>query len=182
MAPQMLHRVIHGSASPEPWQKATLKFQPAVLHGYRRHRVRGADYPGIVLAEKATESSSASPSSSRTSVLGTLVSGLTDGDVHRLDIYEGSEYVRERVAVRTLGKASPHTESASEPTDSSGNGDLRNVLDAASSEATDEGEEVEAVTYVWVAGKNLLEPAEWDYETFKKDKLAWWVSRDESEW
>ncbi|KAJ5134513.1 disease resistance protein Aig2 [Penicillium atrosanguineum] len=158
MAPQVLHRVIHGRGEPEPWQKAMLRFQPAVLLGYRRHRVRGADYPGIVPASEAT---------TRTSVRGTLVSGLTDGDVHRLDMYEGDEYTRDPVTVRVLGESVP------------GGGD---VLDSAGPDLKAEGVEVQAKTYVWVAGEGRLEDAEWDFETFKKDKMAWWVNADESQW
>lgn len=33
------------------------------------------------------------------SVKGTYVSGLTDGDMHRLDLFEGDEYVKEWVEV-----------------------------------------------------------------------------------
>ncbi|KAJ5919983.1 disease resistance protein Aig2 [Penicillium verhagenii] len=191
MAPQMLHRVIYGRADPEPWQKALLSFQPAVLHGYRRHRVRGADYPGIVPASGSTqftEKVGAEPDdqieanhSARTSVLGTLVSGLTDGDVHRLDIYEGNEYAHGKVKVRTL-KETLHQDQSHERGNSNSGGNLRDVLDAAGAEFTDEQEEVDAVTYVWTAGVERLESAEWDFETFKRDKMAWWVEKDESQW
>lgn len=193
MAPQILHRVIHGRPDPEPWQKNLLTFQPAILHGYRRHRVRGADYPGIIpAAEHQSQSQSQSQeqeqeegqestgSTHKASVLGTLVSGLTDGDIHRLDIFEGSEYTREPVKVRTL-QESLSQEQGDEET--SPDGHLRDVLDAAGAEFADEGEEdVGAVTYVYVAGEGRLEDAEWDFETFKRDKMAWWVGADESEW
>lgn len=168
MAPQMLHRVIHGRQDPEPWQKALLHFQPAKLHGYRRHRVRKADYPAVIAAGPSS-------GSDRTSVLGTIVSGLTDGDMYRLDRYEGDEYVRKEVSVRVLrGSGRGDAESS--------DGKLRDVLDAAGTEGADEGEEVRAVTYVWVAGEQRLEDKEWDFETFKRDRLAWWVGADESEW
>ncbi|KAJ5647226.1 hypothetical protein N7490_003598 [Penicillium lividum] len=190
MAPQMLHRVIHGSPDPEPWQKALLSFQPAILHGYRRHRVRGADYPGIVpalgfsdKAESTSENATDAKNSARISVLGTLVSGLTDGDIHRLDIYEGSEYVHETVKVRILKEALHQDHSHGSGNENLGSGgNLRDVLDAAGAEFADEKEEVDAVTYVWAAGVERLESAEWDFETFKRDKMAWWVGRDESEW
>lgn len=185
MAPEMLHRVVHGRADPKPRQKALHTFQPAVLHGYRRHRVRGADYPGIVPVPAPGPDSSATPSSSHagTSVLGTLVSGLTDGDLRRLDIYEGDEYARQRVTVRTLRETlRSQCDSAASAAGASPDGHLRDVLDAAGAEFADEGEEVSAVTYVWVAGPERLEAAEWDFETFKRDKMAWWVAADESEW
>lgn len=184
MAPQILHRVIHGQANPEPWQKAMLRFQPAILHGYRRHRVRDADYPGIVaLLEPQTEmeKSSAPRTSAGTSVIGTLVSGLTDGDVHRLDRFEGSEYEKKRVTVRTLREAhgGDHSHAGEGGTAES---QLREILHATGAQVAGEGEEVSAVTYVYTAGKDMLEDAEWDFESFKRDKMAWWVGADESEW
>ncbi|KAL4788533.1 AIG2-like protein [Aspergillus varians] len=195
MAPQILHRVIHGSPTPQQWQKDLLRFRPAILHEYRRHRVRGADYPGIIRIQtvvemQASESpSAADPSSTATgprpgaSVLGTVVSGLTDGDLHRLDIFEGSEYAREKVSVRILREAL-----SEDNLDGEGGGGedadrhLKDVLEAAGAEFADEGEEVAAETYVWTSGREMLEDAEWDFEAFKRDKMAWWVSADESEW
>ncbi|KAJ5280326.1 hypothetical protein N7478_005698 [Penicillium angulare] len=184
MAPQILHRVIHGSADPEPWQKALVRFQPAVLHNYRRHRVRGADYPGVVPASlsqpggggEITQAKPTVEKKSTSSVLGILVSGLTDGDIHRLDMFEGSEYIRENVKVRTLKEA----EKSSDPNVQGGN--LFGALDAAEAETIDEVGEANAVTYVWVAGTEWLESAEWDFETFKKEKMAWWVNADERDW
>ncbi|KXG49627.1 uncharacterized protein PGRI_055950 [Penicillium griseofulvum] len=184
MAPQILHRVIHGQANPEPWQKAMLRFQPAILHGYRRHRVQGADYPGIMAVSETqseTEKLSAPKPHSGTSVMGTLVSGLTDGDVYRLDKFEGSEYEKKRVTVRILREAlNGENKHAGEGV--SDESRLREMLDATSTEVADEGEEVSAVTYVYTAGKDMLEDAEWDFESFKRDKMAWWVGADESEW
>ncbi|RAH48438.1 gamma-glutamylcyclotransferase family protein [Aspergillus brunneoviolaceus CBS 621.78] len=148
MSPQILHRVIHGRATPEPWQRAYLTIRPAVLPNYRRHRVRHADYPGIV----AGHASSAS-------VLGTLVTGLTEGDVYRLDLFEGDEYTKVKVKVKGTATAP----------------------DGAEAEAEAEAE-VEALTYVWTAGRERLEDAEWDFEAFKRDKMAWWVEADERDW
>ncbi|RDW93085.1 gamma-glutamylcyclotransferase family protein [Aspergillus mulundensis] len=200
MAPQILHRVIHGSPTPQQWQRDLLRFRPAVLHGYRRHRVRGADYPGIIREEAHTQTLDSETTkdpgikaAAGASVLGTVVSGLTDGDIHRLDIFEGSEYRREKVSVRILREALAEDE---ERADGAGNGNgvegssadidrdrhLKDVLEAAGAEFADEGEEVEAETYVWIAGRGMLEDAEWDFEAFKRDKMAWWVAADESEW
>jgi hypothetical protein len=182
MVPQILHRVIHGQADPEPWQKAMLRFQPAILHGYRRHRVQNADYPGIVVVPETqtqTENSAPKPSAG-TSVIGTLVSGLTDGDVYRLDRFEGSEYEKRRVTVRALQEkhGGEHGHAGEGGTVES---QLRGMLDAGA-ESAGEGEEVSAVTYVYTAGRDTLEDAEWDFESFKRDKLAWWIGADESEW
>lgn len=187
MAPQMLHRVIHGSPDPEPWQKALIHFQPALLHGYRRHRVRGADYPGII-PETATEIGTeiATEPPSDTTVLGVLVSGLTEGDMYRLDQYEGGEYVKETVKVRTLCASAPEEEEGAKAKEGDGKATwetkLQNVLNAAGSHVADEADEVVASTYVWIAGRERLEEREWDFETFKREKLAWWVGAKESEW
>lgn len=190
MAPHILHRVIHGTPNPEPWQKALLSFKPAVLHGYRRHRVWGADYPGIVPVTNTTtstdknEKENTKPESNEanSSVLGTLVSGLTDGDIHRLDAFEGSDYVKTPVKVRVLRESVSVGGRQEGSVAKRPDGHLRDVLDAAKTEIADQGEEVEAVTYVWVAGVEALESAEWDFESFKRDKLAWWVKTDKSEW
>lgn len=180
MAPQVLYNVIHGSANPEPWQKAMLSFQPAILHGYRRHRVRGADYPGIVPVARMEESTEASSNAinARNSVIGTLVSGLTDGDLYRLDIFEGPEYAKTEVVVRELRKSHECLEDSNQ-----GESPLHDMLDgAARGEIADEGEEVSAKTYVWISGEDRLEVAEWDFEAFQRDKLKWWAAATEDEW
>lgn len=181
MAPQVLHNVIHGSANPEPWQKAMLSFQPAILHRYRRHRVRGADYPGIVPVARMEESNEASDNApdAKNSVIGTLVSGLTDGDLYRLDLFEGPEYAKTKVVVRELRNLH---EGCLEDSNQ-GENPLRDMLDgAARGDVADEGEEVSAETYVWISGEDRLEVAEWDFEAFKRDKLKWWASATEDEW
>ncbi|KAJ5775172.1 uncharacterized protein N7511_000183 [Penicillium nucicola] len=182
MAPQILHRVIHGQADPEPWQKAMLSFQPAILHGYRRHRVRGVSYPGIVRVANTD-----AKTGSQSSVLGILVTGLTDGDIYRLDKFEGSEYTHRKVTVRTLPMGKGDEVQPGKTKVTSNNGDeehLKEALNAASAGNTSSsgGEEVEATTYEWIAGMDRLEETEWDFETFKKENLAWWVGADESEW
>lgn len=137
MAPQVLHRVIWGSPSPPtPAHAALLTIRPALLHSHQRRKVRHADYPAIL------------PADSSSTVRGTLVEGLTDGDIWRLDIFEGSEYARRRVSVRVL------------------------------QEDGVDGEEVDAETYIWIAGGSRLEDNEWDFAEFVKDKMARWVGRD----
>ncbi|KAI2823142.1 hypothetical protein CBS115989_1520 [Aspergillus niger] len=183
MAPPILHRVIHGHSTPEPWQKALLTVKPAILHGYRRHRVRYADYPGIIPTPSSSgaddgNDTTTAGSDGEASVLGTVVWGLTDGDMYRLDRFEGSEYEKRVARVRVL-ENHHHDEG-----DNGKAGDIQEVLDAAETEGseTKEGKEVEAVTYVWTAGKERLEDAEWDFEAFKRDKMAWWVEADEKDW
>ena len=98
MAPEVLHRVIYGwdQVGVDPAKTllaAALTITPALLHDFCRHRVRHADYPGIIKEPGH-------------SVKGTYVTGLTDGDIYRLDFFEGDEYTREwvEVEVEILGK------------------------------------------------------------------------------
>ncbi|KAI2643462.1 AIG2-like family-domain-containing protein [Xylaria nigripes] len=69
--------------------KSLHQFQPAVLHGYRRRRVKDADYPGIT------------PDPDH-EVRGFYVSGLTDANMYYLDQYEESAYDRKILKVRLL--------------------------------------------------------------------------------
>lgn len=133
MATPVLSRVIYGTTSPESWQIASLRIRPAVLDSYCRHQVRFVDYPGIV------------PESGKT-VRGTFVEGLTEGDVYRLDIFEGSGYQRRKVRVK--------------------------ILDSSDREGN---EQVETETYVWVAGRDKLKDEEWDFQEFVKSKLVRWI-------
>ncbi|KAJ5995652.1 hypothetical protein N7481_002629 [Penicillium waksmanii] len=181
MAPQILYRVIYGRPDPEPWQKELLRFQPAILHGFKRHRVRNHSYPAIVAAKSESmvgDANANANTNAEASVLGTLVSGLTDGDIYRLDLFEGDPYRKEEVTVRTLRS------------DGNENGQdslkdvLSGVVDSGGSGAQcglEGGKEVVAVTYVWIAGVDKLEGVEWDLETLKREKMAKWIA-DESMW
>ena len=159
MAPQILHRVLQHLHPSD-----TIK--PAILHNFQRRRVKYADYPGII------------PSSSGNhSVLGTLVSGLSDADIHRLDVFEGVEYEKQIVKVRVLRESSGLGGRREQSVGKSVGAHVRDVLDAAAAEvaAEDENEEVEAFVYVYVAGEKELEAGEWDFESFKRDKLVKWI-------
>jgi hypothetical protein len=94
MAPEVLHRVCYGPGAigkdpAKTYLASQLTIQPAILHDYCRHRVRHCDYPGIVAEASHT-------------VRGTYVTGLTDGDIFRLDTFEGSEYRRIKVKVELV--------------------------------------------------------------------------------
>jgi hypothetical protein len=145
MAPGVLHRVIHGTPNPEAWQRNLLTIRPALLQSYRRHRVRHADYPAILPHAGST-------------VRGTLVTGLTSGDIYRLDIFEGSQYSRESVTVQVLG----HDVGLDETVADERTAAL--VVD-----------EVEAQTYVWRIGADTLDAQEWDFEVFKREKMNAWM-------
>lgn len=139
MAPQVLNRVCYGS-SPLPWQLESLTITPAILDRHCRHRVSGHDYPGLIPSHDVDDA---------TSVRGTYVTGLTQGDIWRLDIFEGDEYARRKVKVRLL-KDNPDSKEPSEKM-------------------------VETETYLWVAGDHFLEKGEWDFSHFQKEKMQRWV-------
>lgn len=80
---------------------------------------------------------------------GTYVRGLASDDQWRLDLFEGSQY--ERIRLRL------------------------NLLD----EKGDEGEEMEAETYVWAEDIRSLDDGEWDFEEFRREKMGRWVGNDE---
>lgn len=141
MSEEVLYRVCYGSSTPSNFQKSLLTTQPAILDSYRRHKVRYGDYPAIIDAPNC-------------SVRGTYVRGLTEGDIWRLDIFEGDEYERRTVKVKIL----------TEVGDDKGRGNV-------------EGEEVEVDTYVWIAGKGALEDGEWDFEEFRREKMHRWVGQ-----
>ncbi|KAH7071115.1 AIG2-like family-domain-containing protein [Paraphoma chrysanthemicola] len=164
MAPPVLHRVIWGSQTPPtPAHASLLHIRPAILHAHQRHKVKHADYPAILPTS----------AEANTSVRGTLVTGLTDGDLWRLDIFEGSEYQRRKVQVRVLDSPSSST---SKKEEEEGMGDL-----TQKAEENIEGKEVEAETYIWIAGAARLEPQEWDFAEFVRDKMSRWVGREAAE-
>jgi len=118
-----------------------LSVKPAILHDYCRHRVLHADYPGIIPEKGHT-------------VRGTYVTGLTDGDIWRLDTFEGGQYSRDKVSVVLL-------------------------IDADHDAGKNEGEVVETETYVFTEGDEWLERVEWDYEVFRKEKMHRWADHSE---
>jgi len=134
--------VCHGPSLPLSTTKnSELRARPALLQSFRRHRVLNADYPAIIACTDST-------------VRGTLVSGLTDGDMWRLDVFEGDEYERRKVKVRVLKDEGAMNV---EPTEAQLGG------------------EVDAETYVWISGEESLEDKEWDFEEFVREKMGRWV-------
>ena len=102
-----------------------------------------ADYPGIVPDAEGT-------------VRGTLVEGLNEGDMWRLDIFEGDQYERRRVTVRPIENDG---ERMGEPKEE------------------ELGTEVECETYVWIASRHELEDGEWDFDEFVREKIGRWIGR-----
>lgn len=83
------------------------------------------------------------------------MTGLTDADIWRLDVFEGDEYARREAKVKIL----------TEVGDESGAGNV-------------EGEEVVVETYIWIAGEDRLEEKEWDFGEFQREKMRFWVGKE----
>lgn len=155
MAPAVLKRVTsHDPAS----KSAPLLSHPALLPGHRRHRVKGADYPAVVPLHGAM-----TDTNKQASVRGTVVQGLTREDMWRLDLFEGDEYARRKVRV-TVDMDVPVRESA--PID---------TLRQAREDGEGKQEELEAETYIWIAGQHRLEDTEWDFDEFVREKMWRWA-------
>lgn len=76
MHPQILARVLLGPYHSVSKELDRLHIQPAVLEDHARHRVQGVDYPAVIpeIGQR---------------VQGTVVRGLTELDLMRLDAFEG---------------------------------------------------------------------------------------------
>ncbi|KAI9738158.1 MAG: hypothetical protein M1818_005587 [Claussenomyces sp. TS43310] len=85
-------------------------------------------------------------------VRGVYVAGLTSYNMKNLDIFEGEQYVRRRVKVKLL-----------------------TVEGNIKGEGHVEGEQVGADTYIFVAGEELLEDTEWNFEEFVNEKMYRWA-------
>ena len=150
MAPAVLYRVLYGTTDPELWQKKLTTVRPALLPSHRRHHVKFASYPAIVPCDGS-------------SVRGSVVTGLTQGDVYRLDIFEGSQYERKKVKVKVLKNVGLDAVLQ--------NGDLEDHT----------SEEVDAETYIWKDDLDGLEDGEWDFEEFKREHMRFWVGEVQSD-
>lgn len=89
MAPEIFFSVCYNNQTVPTEIAKRHTFTPAILHGYCRRRVQGADYPGIVPDEEHV-------------VFGTYATGLTDTNMLKLDIFEGGQYERRTVKVKLL--------------------------------------------------------------------------------
>ena len=137
MAPEIFHTVLYRISQPPEVIKKLHTFTPAILHGYCRHRVQAADYPGIIAEEGH-------------SVRGVYATGLTSANMAKLDNFEGDEYERVKTKVKLLKKE----------------GD-KEV----------EGEEKDVIVYVFKHA-DALEKKEWDFEEFRKEKMAMWMREE----
>lgn len=143
--------------------------------------MRSADYPAVT-----PDSAPASTSSVR----GTLVCGLSEKDVAKLDLFEGDEYERRVVRVRLLPDAVEEGGGVPEPlayggvmpvaptrgpANGSGAGAKNGDGDGVEGVEGDSEEWTTTQTYIWTAAETDLEDSEWDFEQFRREKLHLWA-------
>jgi len=157
MVPEILYRVCLKTQTPHPELTARYTVRPGLLADYSRRKVRDNDYPAIIPQAGA-------------SVVGTVVSGLNEADISRLDGFEGSMYVRKNVRARVLEE---------QVWDGDGKID-EGAWQRVSGVAEAERKMVWAETYVWDLPRERLEEEEWTYEEFRRDKMRW-VDEDDNE-
>ncbi|KAF8071906.1 hypothetical protein FPV67DRAFT_1483122 [Lyophyllum atratum] len=162
MHPKILQRVIEHEGS-------RLEICPAVLLDHTRHKVKRAEYPGLIPYEQGRILCKRELEYEEKTVRGTLVTGLSRKDIKLLDAFEGSEYIRKHVEVHPLAplvKLSeyPINEAALIPEEP-----------PALPASTDLAPSIKAETYVYDRFKRL-EPALWSYEEFVKNNAWKWYA------
>ncbi|KAF5382163.1 hypothetical protein D9615_004388 [Tricholomella constricta] len=160
MHPKVLQRVIKHEG-------AELEICPAVLLDYTRHKVKRAEYPGIIPYEQGRILCERELELEEKSVRGTLVAGLSEKDIKLLDIFEGSEYVRKGIDVHPL---SPLVKLSEYPVDDKALIPSKPPSLPARSEL---GPPIKAETYVYDLYKRL-EPELWSFEEFVQNNAWKW--------
>ncbi|EHL01519.1 BtrG-like protein [Glarea lozoyensis ATCC 20868] len=139
MVRQILFRVIYAdeNADRDTVHNALISqmtWKPALLRNHMRHRIKSVAYPAVA------------PHKGK-NVQGILVSGLTDGDIRRLDRFEGDQYDRKVLGVELLGEDG----------------------------VFGTGGNVEAEVYMWNYKYEGLRRGEWSIEEFREVHLSKWV-------
>ena len=137
MAPEVFFGVCYGQSVPPKAVQALHTFTPAVLKDHGRHRVKSEDYPGVIAQDGH-------------SVYGIFATGLTDANMVKLDEFEGPEYEKKTVTVKTLSHVNGQEV---------------------------EGGSVETSVYIFLH-PDYLEMREWDFEEFKREKMQSWTRGD----
>ncbi|KAJ7126959.1 hypothetical protein C8R44DRAFT_617604 [Mycena epipterygia] len=158
MHPKILKRVIGNDGS-------HLQICPAVLLKFTRHKVKYADYPGIVPYSEGRALFDHDLEHEACSVRGTMVTGLTESDIALLDVFEGSEYEKEKAQVyplENLINLAEYTMLTTTPAPLPPDAELPSP--------------VEVETYVYGDISNL-KPEIWDFDDFvKKNAWKWYGS------
>ena len=150
MALPVLYRVCRNNASPPAQVTDPIYARPAILKDHRRLAVRWATYPGMIPFKGD-------------SVPGTYITGLTKGDMKKLERFEGSQYKLVPITALVLlsrkhcgfGK---HGEAIYS----------ENVW-----------EEKAAMTYMFVGGDDQLTSERWIFGEFMKSHAADWAETND---
>ncbi|KAG2188885.1 hypothetical protein INT44_004025, partial [Umbelopsis vinacea] len=160
----VLLRVLCGAEVPNETLASklkTLKLRPAVLKGYRRHALKGLDYPGVVKSVSA-----------ESSVLGLLCEGLNRHDILRLDAFEGDVSLLNNWIKMVLLSTCTLTDFGGQEYD--------RVTVTVSTIGTTEYPAIETniptKVYLWTAGNEHLEDREWELEKFIQGAQVQWMS------
>ncbi|KAH9963108.1 hypothetical protein BJV74DRAFT_870917 [Russula compacta] len=168
MHPKILKRVLKNDAS-------HLRFCPAILTDYTRHKVKFADFPAILPYEQSKTLLERELTPEGNCVRGTVVTGLTAEDISFLDVFEGTAYVRVQVSVHPLGplKVIP-TDAAAATSEAVGESLIPTSLPTLQL-ASELAQRIPAETYVWCLDSNTLEKELWSFDEFV-EKNAWkWI-------
>uniref|UniRef100_A0A0W0EXW3 Calcineurin-like phosphoesterase domain-containing protein n=1 Tax=Moniliophthora roreri TaxID=221103 RepID=A0A0W0EXW3_MONRR len=168
MHPKVLRRVIGVEGK-------HLQIAPAVLLDYTRHKVKRyvqfAEYPGIIPYPTAREKLLKQDiNQDDRCVRGSLVVGLTERDILFLDVFEGSEYQRQKVKAYPLEPLEDM-----EKYSTKGDGSLVPVHPPPIPEHLPLA--VDAETYLYVAPDDL-EAELWSFAEFVSQNAYKWYSPD----
>ncbi|KAI0075813.1 hypothetical protein K474DRAFT_1760323 [Panus rudis PR-1116 ss-1] len=161
--PSILRRVIGHEGN-------QLYITPGLLFNHTRHKIKNADYPGVLpYSSSAALFNGRELSPEEKTVRGTIVSGLTTDDIALLDIFEGDEYSREVVSVHPLGPFVPLASTA---------GSDSAIIPTTPPEIpSHDGLQpaISAQTYIWKDSIARLEPELWEFAQFVRDNAWKWV-------
>ncbi|KAF6757293.1 hypothetical protein DFP72DRAFT_892235 [Ephemerocybe angulata] len=164
MHPRILQHIIGNDGS-------HLRFSPAFLPGYTRHKVKGATYPGIIPLSQSMALANRELAPSEKVVRGTVVEGLTEEDLEYLDDFEdigSDEYARILVVVHPLAPFHPMSTHCE--------GEDALIALHSSSIPENQGDlafGVEVDTYVYLEVENL-EAELWSFNEFVKMHAPQW--------
>lgn len=173
--PHILSRVLTGSLRPSLDSEehfAHITARPAIVKDYQVRRVKGEDYPALVVRQDAEYP-----------VRGVILEGLSRAEIASLDLFEGDEYAKTSLQAVVPSNESPisNEERASWSQDK-----IWGILDEqlprdrvrALLAETEPAEHLAALSYVWVASESLLEPLDgprglWDFKNFRSKSKRW---------
>ncbi|RPB26935.1 hypothetical protein L211DRAFT_819835 [Terfezia boudieri ATCC MYA-4762] len=145
MALPVLYNVVYHSPEPPEHMINHLTVRPAILKDHRRRLVLYCEYPGLT----------AHPGSQ---VAGSFVCGLTKANLRELHRFEGREYELVPIKVdvlmeRTLGPPGP---------------------DGKPTYENEIWKEMDAMTYIYIAGEHRLVDREWCFQNYMENHLSSW--------